>query len=61
MEDIIKIVGEDGSMSDVDKLKVHVKEVETVTNLLIVLTERLGRIKEELKGLDENEERVGII
>jgi len=57
VEDIIKIVGEDGSMSDVDKLKVHVKEVETVTNLLIVLTERLGRIKEELKGLDENEER----
>jgi len=47
-EAIINLVSECGSMSDVDKLTVHIKEVESVTNLLIVLRERLDRTEEEL-------------
>ena len=58
-EDIISLVSECGSMSDVDKLTVHIKEVESVTNLLIVLRERLDRIEEELSQKSGNDAEVG--
>jgi len=47
-ESVISLVSERGSMSDVDKLTVHIKEVESITNLLIVLRERLLRIEQEM-------------
>merc|ERR1712112_405905 len=47
-EALIALVGERGSMSDADKLSIHVKEVESVTNLLLVLRERLTRVEMEL-------------
>ena len=60
-EDIISLVSEYGSMSDVDKLTVHIKEVESVTNLLIVLRERLDRIEEELSQIPGNDAKVGSV
>ena len=60
-EDIISLVSECGSMSDVDKLTVHIKEVESVTNLLIVLRERLDRIEEELSQIPGNDAKVGSV
>ena len=38
---IIATVDERGTMSDVDKLKVHIKELESVTSLITVLTVRM--------------------
>jgi len=54
-EALISLVGERGSMSDVDKLSVHIKEVESITNLLLVLRERLARIDQELDTASEEE------
>ena len=49
-DEIVKLVTESGnSMSEVDKITVHIKEVESITNLLLVLQERLARIDEDLK------------
>ena len=58
-EAIIRLVSECGSMSDVDKLTVHIKEVESVTNLLLVLRERLDRIEEELSQIPGSDAKVG--
>ena len=60
-EAIINLVSECGSMSDVDKLTVHIKEVESVTNLLIVLRERLNRTEEELSQKPGNSANVGFV
>ena len=38
-----------GSMADVDKLKVHVKELESVTKLLTVLKVRVETAENKLK------------
>jgi len=57
-EALIALVGERGSMSDADKLSIHVKEVESVTNLLLVLRERLTRVEMELNTVQDNETTV---
>ena len=57
-EHLLKLVSKNGTMSDVDRLKVHIKEVESVTNLLLVLHERLQRVEDELKQADDVKEKV---
>jgi hypothetical protein len=59
-EDIRKLVSGSGSMRDIDKLKVHFKEVESITNLSLVLTERLDRLDEELKQISANDAKVTV-
>ena len=55
---LISLVGERGSMSDVDKLTVHIKEVESITNLLHVLRERLTRTRQDLSQATHQADRV---
>jgi len=56
-ENLLRLVSENGTMSDVDRLRVHIKEVESVTNLLLVLHERLQRVEDELKQADDVKEK----
>jgi len=57
-EALVVLVGERGSMSDADKLTIHIKEVESVTNLLMVLRERLTRVDMDLNIEQDLQARV---
>ena len=46
---VVATVEELGSMADGDKLKVHIKELESVTRLLTVLKVRLETAENKLK------------
>ena len=59
-EALVVLVGERGSMSDADKLTIHIKEVESVTNLLLVLRERLKRVDMDLNIEQDTQATVSI-
>ena len=46
---VVTTVKEFGSMADVDKLQVHIKELESVTRLLTVLKVRMETAENKLK------------
>ena len=49
LDAVVTTVEELGSMPDVDKLKVHIKELESVTRLLTVLKVRMETAGNKLK------------
>ena len=49
LDAVVTTVEELGSMADVDKLQVHIKELESVTRLLTVLKVRLETAENKLK------------
>eukprot|EP00090_Calanus_glacialis_P018758 TRINITY_DN29086_c0_g1_i1.p1 TRINITY_DN29086_c0_g1~~TRINITY_DN29086_c0_g1_i1.p1 ORF type:complete len:169 (+),score=45.31 TRINITY_DN29086_c0_g1_i1:232-738(+) len=49
LDAVVTTVEELGSMADVDKLKVHIKELESVTRLLTVLKVRVETAENKLK------------
>ena len=49
LDAVVTKVEELGSMADVDKLKVHIKELESVTRLLTVLKVRVQTAENKLK------------
>ena len=49
LDGLVTLVEELGSMADVDKLKVHIKELESVTRLLTVMKVRMETAENKLK------------
>jgi hypothetical protein len=49
LDAVVSKVEELGSMADVNKLKVHIKELESVTRLLTVLKVRLETAENKMK------------
>ena len=58
LQDIVTIVEKQGSMADADKLKVHVKEVESVTRLRTVLLVREETAQQKIKVTMDAKDKV---
>ena len=60
-EMLVALLREFGTEAEVEKVLLHISQVEFVTHLLVVLTRRLARIEKEKESMDRIIENVSII
>jgi len=51
---LISIVEKFAELSEVEKIKMHINEIDTITNLLLRLSSRLAKVENDIQCLSEN-------
>lgn len=51
---LIKLVESQGEIHEIDKLKLHINEIETITSVLLKLSCRLLKVENDLSSITDN-------